>query len=95
MAKAPHGKPGPAQARRDMAKMEMSELAKELEKNLQNQADLAKLLQEQEAQAKAKSDLMDQAIQEQMKMAEDMKSAGEGLQQAAASQAKSEFLANM
>lgn len=91
-AKPASGKPDPAQARRDMAKMEMSELAKELEKNLQNQADLAKLLQEQEAQAKAKSDLMDQAIQEQMKMAEDMKSAGEGLQQAAASQAKNGLL---
>ncbi|MBW8889043.1 MAG: hypothetical protein JF616_14915 [Fibrobacteres bacterium] len=92
LEKAPAGKPDQAQARRDMAKMQIAELAKELEKNRQNQADLAKLLQEQQDEAKAKSDLMDQAIQEQMKMAEDMKSAGDNLKQAAESQAKNGLL---
>jgi len=92
LEKAPSGKPDLAQARREMAKMQIAELAKELEKNRQNQADLAKLLQEQQDQAKAKSDLMDQAIQEQMKMAEDMKSAGDNLKQAAETQAKNGLL---
>jgi hypothetical protein len=90
--KAPPGKQDMAQIRREMAKQQLSELAKDLERNLQNQADLAKLFREQEAQAKAKSDLMDQAIQEQMKMAEDMKSAGEDLQKASESQAKNGLL---
>jgi hypothetical protein len=89
---APSGKPDFAQARREMAKRQLAELSKDLDKNLQNQADLAKLFREQESQAKAKSDLMDQAIQEQMKMAEDMKSAGEDLQKASESQAKNGLL---
>ena len=53
---------------------------------------ISQVLGEQQAQAKAKSDLMDQAIQEQMKMAEDMKSAGEGLKQSAECQAKNGLL---
>jgi len=89
LEKATAGKPD---AHRDMAKMQIAELAKELEKNRQNQTDLAKLLKEQQDQAKAKSDMMDQAIQEQMKMAEDMKSAGDNLKQAAETQAKNGLL---
>jgi len=73
-------KSGKDQAQLDLPKSRVEDLSKELNRNLANQADLQKLLQDQAAQAKAKSDMMDQAIQEQMRMAQDMKSASEDIQ---------------
>lgn len=66
----------------DMARMQLENLSKDLDRNIQNQTDLQKMLEEQAAQAKTKSDLMDQAIQEQMRMAEDMKGANDDLKKA-------------
>lgn len=90
--RAPPRKPGPAQANRELAKAGLAELAKDLEKNRANQADLAKLFAEREAQEKSKSDLMDQAIQEQMKMVENMQAARQDLQKAAESEARNGLL---
>ncbi|MDQ3000532.1 MAG: hypothetical protein M3Y08_04645, partial [Fibrobacterota bacterium] len=75
--KAPSGK-----VHVDMARMQLENLSKDLDRNIQNQTDLQKMLEDQAAQAKAKSDLMDQAIQEQMRMAEDMKGANDDLKKA-------------
>jgi hypothetical protein len=87
LEKAPPGKP-----QVDLARMQLDNLAKELERNLQNQGDLRKMLEEQAAQAKAKSDMMDQAIQEQMRMAEDMKNANEDLKKSMDQSAKNGML---
>lgn len=85
--KTPPGKP-----HTDQAKAQAESLAKDLERNIQNQSDLEKMLQEQAAQAKAKSDMMDQAIQEQMRMAEDMKGANDDLKKAMEQGAKNGLL---
>jgi hypothetical protein len=82
----------PGKAPVEQAKRELDHLAKSLERNLQNQSDLQKLLQDQAAQAKAKSDMMDQAIQEQMRMAEDMKSANDDLKKSMDQAAKNGLL---
>ncbi len=86
-AKAAAGKPG-----MDMARAPLENLAKDLDRNIQNQSDLRKMLQEQAAQAKAKSDMMDQAIQEQMRMAEDMKGASDDLKKSMEQGAKNGLL---
>ncbi len=62
-----------------LPKAQLDELAKELDRNIANQTDLQKHLQEEFTQAKAKSDMMDQAIEEQMRMAQDMQSASQDL----------------
>ncbi len=63
----------------DLPKAQLDELAKELDRNIVNQTDLQKHLQEEFTQAKAKSDMMDQAIEEQMRMAQDMQSASQDI----------------
>ncbi|MEO6095470.1 MAG: hypothetical protein ABIW76_07270 [Fibrobacteria bacterium] len=82
----------PGMAPVEKFKNEMDQLAKNLERNLQNQTDLQKLLQDQAAQAKAKSEMMDQAIQEQMRMAEDMKNANDDLKKSMDQGAKNGLL---
>ncbi|MEO7426663.1 MAG: DUF4175 family protein [Fibrobacteria bacterium] len=76
----------------EMLRASLGSLGKELDRNIQNQNDLRKLLREQAAQAKAKSDMMDKAIQEQMRMAEDMKGANEDLQKSMEQGAKNGLL---
>ncbi|MDB5105665.1 MAG: hypothetical protein JWP91_3354 [Fibrobacteres bacterium] len=85
-------KPAAGKPQMDLARMQLESLSKDLERNIQNQADLEKLLQDQAAQAKAKSDMMDQAIQEQMRMAEDMKGANDDLKKAMDQGAKNGLL---
>ena len=69
------------QALPDLPKARLNELAMELNRNIANQEDLQKQMQEQAAATKAKSDMMDQAIQEQMRMAQDMQSASQDIKQ--------------
>ncbi len=59
----------------EAARAQLESVARELAKNRENQTDLKKLLQDQALQAKAKSDMLDQAIAEQMHMNQDVKSA--------------------
>ncbi|MDB5050495.1 MAG: hypothetical protein JWO30_3566 [Fibrobacteres bacterium] len=85
-------KPAPGKPQMDLARMQLENLSKDLDRNIQNQTDLQKMLQEQAAQAKAKSDMMDQAIQEQMRMAEDMKGANDDLKKSMEQGAKNGLL---
>lgn len=74
------------------AKMRADDLAKDLQRNRENQNDLKKLLDEQASQAKAKSDMMDQAIEEQMKSAQEMQSASNELKKNMDQSAKNNLL---
>ncbi len=82
----------PGKPQVEQAKSQLDYLAKDLDRNIQNQSDLEKMLQDQAAQAKAKSEMMDQAIQEQMKMAEDMKGANDDLKKSMDQEAKNGLL---
>ena len=63
----------------ELPKSQLDYAAKELKRNMEAQADLKKLFQEEAYQAKSKKDLMEKSAQEQMRMAEDMKSAMEDI----------------
>lgn len=66
----------------DLFKPQFDEAAKELQRNIDSQTDLKKFFQDQAAQAKAKTEMAEQAGQEQSRMAEDVKTALEDIQKA-------------